>query len=209
MTTRATAPPPPIDYPGAIWLPAQHWSPRPAGARIRLVVLHCTQPPGTYPASRPGAARSTARFFAADPTCEGSAHYVCDPRDIYQCVQENRGAWGAKGGRANAEGIHVELCGRVTTDWSSGDGLAVLERAAPLVADILRRHALPCRGLDASGVRDGEAGMCTHAAVTQAYCVPGGHIDPGGVGDARWPWELWLELVEARMPQDEAAPGAG
>ena len=189
--SRATAPPAAVDYPGALWVPARHWSARPPGAAIRLVVLHSTE-------SGPGTARAVARFFAADPSCQGSAHYVVDADTVVQCVSESRGAWGARGGDANACGIHVEMTGRaLSTDWTAGPGLAVLERAAPLVADILRRHELPCRALDAERLLAGEPGMVTHATITEAYAVRGGHCDPGGVGDHRWPWEQWLALVEA------------
>lgn len=189
---RATAPPAAVDYADATWIPACHWSSSRAEP-VRLVVLHSTETPSTA-----GTARRVAQWFARGADCRASAHYVIDVGEVAQCVREHYRAWSA-GPRANATGVHIELCGYAeVTDWSAGDGLAVLERAAPLAADILRRHELPCVGLDGEQVARGERGMCTHAACTAAW-HESTHVDPGMVGDRRWPWERWTALVQAAL----------
>jgi hypothetical protein len=187
---RATAPPAPVDYGPALWVPAAHWSsgrPEP----VRLVVLHSTEND-----IKPGVARNVARWFAAGGDCRASAHYVVGPDEVWQTVREHDRSWAA-GATANRLGVHVELVGRAgSTDWSSGPGLEVLRRAAPLVADICRRHGLTVQGLDVSRLEAGESGIVTHAACTACW-HESTHRDPGLQDDERWPWELWLALVGA------------
>lgn len=178
------------DYESAIWLPAAKWSgaARPPG-QPSLIVLHSTET-----ACRAGTAKAVARWFARGRDCRASAHYVVDVAEIYQCVRERHRAWAA-GPIANARGVHVELCGRAFhTDWSSGEGLEVLKRAAPLVCDIARRHNIPLVRLDCGSLIRNERGLVTHASCSAAW-RESTHVDPGGVGDLRWPWELWLDLL--------------
>jgi N-acetyl-anhydromuramyl-L-alanine amidase AmpD len=121
---------------------------------------------------------------------------VVGPDGIWQCVREKDRAWAA-GATANARGIHLELVGRAGhTDWTTGPGLAVLEQAAPLVADICKRRGIVRQGLDVHRLMRGDSGIVTHATITEAW-RESTHLDPGMAGDVRWPWELWLELVEA------------
>jgi hypothetical protein len=189
---RGTAPPAAVDFPGAIWIPANRrlWRARAAEDAPRFVCLHSTEN-----RIAEGVARSVARWFCtAPPDCKGCAHYVVGLDEIVQCVREKDQA-GAAGKTANRFGIHIELVGQAeTTDWSSGPGLAVLQRTAPVVRSILDRNGWPIRALDASRLEAGESGIVTHATCTAVWhesC----HRDPGLQDDTRWPWELFLSLV--------------
>jgi len=191
---RATAPPAVVDYPGALWIPANRrlWHARAAEDVPRFVCLHSTENRIAV-----GVARSVARWFCTAPSdCKGCAHYIVGLGDdeVVQCVREKDQA-GAAGRTANRFGIHIELVGQAeTTDWTLGPGLSVLQRAAPLVRSILDRNGWPCRALDAARLEAGEQGIVTHATCSAAF-KESCHRDPGLQDDARWPWELFLSLV--------------
>jgi hypothetical protein len=175
------------DEPGAVWLPAR-WHGARRTVDARLVVLHCTQGHDVQ-----GAARNVGKWWASPASPKTSAHYVVDSTDVVQCVREQDIAWAA-GSCANGCGIHVELVGWYPqTDWAQSGALRM---AAPLVRHILDRHGLPRTALGVGELLDDRRGLCTHDAVRRAWHQTT-HIDPGGPGDARWPWELFLELVEA------------
>lgn len=155
---------------------------------VKLIVLHSTETPVTQQA-----ARNVALWFGGPSAPQASAHYVVGPDAVIACVEEHDVSWAAP--KANRVGINIEMVGRAAkTDWL-GDGRAVLERSAALVAGIARRWGIPIVALTAADVRDGKSGLCTHAAVTEAFGTVGGHVDPGMPKDRRWPWDEFLDLV--------------
>lgn len=132
-------------------------------------MLHSTETP-------PGTARAVARQFQ-DPTRRVSSHWVVGTDVTVSCVAESDTAWAAPG--ANADGIQIEQCGYAgSTDWTSGDGLAVVTATAALVAGICSRHNIPLRALTDSELAAGQAGICTHAQVSRVY-KKSDHWDPG------------------------------
>lgn len=161
--------------------------------RVDLVVLHSVEAQ-----IEPGMAKRIADYFAGPDAPDASAHYVVGPDATYACVQEKDVAWAAPG--ANSNGIQVEMVGQAfKTNWTypgSGptDGLDVLRRSADLVRSLCLRWDIPMKRVDAKGLLAGERGITTHAAVTAAF-RQSDHVDPGGPGDERWPWELFLRLV--------------
>jgi N-acetyl-anhydromuramyl-L-alanine amidase AmpD len=161
--------------------------------RVDLVVLHSTENP-----VKPGIARNIASWFAGDNAPQASAHYVVGPDDIYQGVLEKDISWAAPG--VNDIAVNVEQVGQaLSTDWTSAgsgpnDGLAVLRNSAELVRSICDRWKIPMERVDAQGLRAGKRGITTHASVTEAF-KRSTHVDPGGSGDARWPWDTFLQLV--------------
>lgn len=161
--------------------------------KVDLVVLHSTENP-----IKSGTAKAVAQWFASAKAPQASAHYVVGPETVIRCVPEAAVAWAAPG--ANHTGIQLELVGQASkTEWSrkglgQADGYDVLERAAELTRAICDRWAIPMERVDAEGLKAGKRGITTHAAVTEAF-RKSTHIDPGGVGDAQWPWKLFLNLV--------------
>jgi hypothetical protein len=154
---------------------------------VSLLVLHSAECEPTDTA-----ARAVARYLAG--LRAASAHYVIGPGIVVQQVPEATPAWTC-GARGNPLAIQIEMTGRaMSTDWTTGPGLEVLTRCARLGRDICDRWGLPLVALDADAVRGGARGVCSHDSITRGL---GGttHVDPGGPGDARWPWELWLELA--------------
>ena len=162
-------------------------------AKVDWVVLHSTENP-----IKPGTARNVALWFAGAQAPQASAHYIVGPDTVVQCVRETAVAWAAPG--ANATGIQIELVGQAhKTDWTRDgdgpqDGLRVVVRAAELTRAICKRWDIPLERVDAAGLLAGKRGITSHAAVGAAF-KKSTHVDPGGVGDVRWPWEPFLKLV--------------
>ena len=161
---------------------------------IDLIVLHSTENP-----IEPGTARNVAMYFAGPDAPDASAHYVVGPEATYGCVEEKDVAWAAPG--ANRNGLQIEQVGQAfQTDWlRSGnaptDGLDVLTRSADLVRSLCLRWNIPMKRVDAKGLLAGERGITSHAAVSAAF-RQSDHVDPGGPGDERWPWDTFLRLVQ-------------
>jgi hypothetical protein len=162
-------------------------------AKVDLIVLHSTENPVSS-----GVARNVALWFAGASAPMASAHYVVGPEKVFQCVIEHDVAWAAPG--ANAQGIQIEMVGQAAkTDWTRDgdgpqDGLRVLVRAAELTRAIAKRWDIPLERVNVAGLLAGKRGITSHAAVGAAF-KKSTHVDPGGVGDVRWPWELFLRLI--------------
>lgn len=177
----------PAQASGARWVPATRFrAGRPSAPK--WIVLHSAEM-----AITPGAASSLASWWAGPGSPATSCHYIVGPTEVIQVVREEDTAWCA-GSAANAEGIHLELIGfALETDWL-GEGRPVLERAAPLVRAIAERHGIPLVVIGPDGLRAGLPGLTTHASATAAW-GQSTHVDPGGPGDARWPWAEFLKMV--------------
>lgn len=174
------------DDPQAQWLPARYFRVGRLAGPPSLIVLHSTEGP-----IRPGAARAVASWWHGASSPKTSAHYTVDGDEVWQSVAEADTAWAA-GARGNRLGIHVELVGyALRTDWSSGDGCRVLERARALCRHISERTGISWAALCPDGLIAGCSGLTTHASVTEAW-GESTHVDPGGPGDKRWPWSLFL-----------------
>ena len=174
------------------FIPAKNYT-KAGRTKIDLVVLHSTENP-----IKRGVARNVAIWFGGASAPQASAHYVVGPDETIQCVDDADVAWAAPG--ANRQGLQIEMVGQAfKTVWDKEgptvtDGLAVLQGAAKLTRELCDKHGIPMERVDADGLRAFKRGITTHAAVTEAY-KKGTHVDPGCKGDARFPWDLFLELV--------------
>ena len=139
-------------------------------------------------------AESCAWFFQnANPT--GSTHLCIDDNSIVQSVPFDHEAAGARGrlyrGKTvNDWAVHFEHAGyarQTPAEWadqySQSNAVLVRDRRGERVQRL--RH--PGGRVDAVGLRSGAKGITTHAAVSAAFKVSGGHTDPGpGVPMARY-----------------------
>jgi hypothetical protein len=150
-------------------------------------VLHSTET-----SAAPGSAEAVAAAFASGPGLV-SAHYVVGVDETIECVAPDSIAWAARG--ANFDAISVELTGRACkTNWLK-DGWPVVARAARLVAELCSEWGLPVRRCSVKDLRAMQPGITTHAAVSEAWHLSD-HVDPGGLGDRRWPWPAFLDAVK-------------
>jgi N-acetyl-anhydromuramyl-L-alanine amidase AmpD len=146
------------------------------------IVVHCTQSREVN-----GGAQGNARWFANpwDPKKQqwrvASAHTICDNKELVQCVPYNRIAYHAKG--LNVHSLGIELVGdyrQTREQWLDEYGLAMFAIAAPVIARWAKQYGIPLEDeITEGGILLGHGGVTTHAAVTRAYKVPGGHMDPG------------------------------
>lgn len=160
---------------------------------IHLVVLHSMESQ-----EKPGTARQVATWFGGPKAPDASAHYCVDDTEIIQCVEEEAIAWGAPG--ANANGIQVELAGRAeqsASQWIDAYSRSMLWLAAPLVADICRRHGIPAEIVDVRGLRHGDRGITRHMDVSQAF-KKSTHTDPGSGFPLKW----FVSRVQQEMERE-------
>ncbi len=151
-----------------------------------LVVMHDMEyPEGTK------AAEVIAGYFSRSSSGV-SAHYCVDSDSIVQCVPDDDVAWAAPG--ANHNGIQIELAGYASQskrDWLDVQSTAMLLLAAELTALLLTRHSIPCTFVTSQGLRSGQRGITTHAAVSVAF-GRSNHTDPG----ASFPMAEYLTMVQ-------------
>jgi N-acetylmuramoyl-L-alanine amidase len=164
--------------------PSPNFGDRKGGAKVELVVLHYTVL---------DCAGSLARL--CNPQAEVSAHYLID-RDgtLHALVDEGARAWHAGAGSwggagdVNSRSVGIELVNSGDVPFAEPQMVA-LER---LLADLLRRHALP-----------------PQAVIGHSDMAPDRKTDPG----ARFDWRrlaalglsVWPDLTGRSSP----APGEG
>lgn len=167
------------DYP---YRPAYLQWPRPAGVKPCLLVIHTMEAPESS-----STAEACAQFFQRS-TSTGSAHLCIDADSIVQSVPFERMAAGARGGPyrggkpVNSWAVHFEHAGyarQTAADWSDDYSVKMLFWSAIAAAKVCKAYGIPAVALDAIHVRNGQAGITTHAAVSEAFKVVGGHTDPG------------------------------
>lgn len=172
------------------------------------IVVHCTE------SAREDKDRAlkVARWFAnpwdkqRGVWRKASAHYVVDNSMVVQCVPDDRIAWHARGG--NSRGLGVELVGKAKQsreEWLDAFGLDMLQLASALLAILATKHEIPLVLLTTKGLVDGLSGITTHADVTRAFKVRGGHTDPG----PNFPLDVLIESAaekQVAMSGEETAP---
>lgn len=155
---------------------------------ITRVVIH-----GTVSPCERGGARANARYFQS-PAAGGAAHYVVDPGEVVQCVDEDREAFHAP---PNHGSIGVELCDPQQGDperWNDKDHLAMLAKAGPLVADICARRSVPEVYIVTADLLAGAWGITGHVNVAQAW-HKSDHTDPRDL-----PIDLLMSFVVPSTP---------
>jgi N-acetyl-anhydromuramyl-L-alanine amidase AmpD len=137
---------------------------------------------------------------------KASAHYVVDNRMVVQCVPEGRIAYHARGG--NNRGLGVELVGKAAQsreEWLDAFGRDMLQLASALLAVLATTYEIPIVQLTPEGLIAGLKGITTHADVTRAFKVRGGHTDPG----PNFPMDVLLESAaekQVAISSEETAP---
>jgi N-acetyl-anhydromuramyl-L-alanine amidase AmpD len=149
---------------------------RPAGPPI-WIVLHSTEGCRKTDCGNVSA-RGIAEFFS-NTSAKVSSHLVVDDKPACErCVPDTDRAWAA--GAANDRGLQIEMV--ATAHWTRGGWEArarLLEASAALVGAWCERWKIPARYVGVDGIRQKRAGIVTHADVSKAFKVEGGHWDPG------------------------------
>jgi N-acetyl-anhydromuramyl-L-alanine amidase AmpD len=163
------------------WMPAPGTRWRWCQRRPRAIVLHSAEC-----AESLTAAESLGAWLAGPQgPANASWHYAVDRDSVVQSVECQHIAWHA--GIVNAYTIGIEQAGRAqqrAADWSDDYSAAMLDRVALLLAHLSVEYGIPLvyrDHVDVAGEhqRGGFRGVTTHADVTRAFRVRGGHTDPG------------------------------
>ena len=166
------------DYP---YIPARLQWPRSGNVKPSLIVIHTMEAGETHTT-----AESCAKFFART-SATGSAHLCIDDDSIVQSVPFHLKAAGARGypyrGRTvNDYAIHFEHAGyarQTKAEWEDPFSVRMLFWSAIAAAKVCRSFGIPAVFLGEPQLSAGQAGITTHAVVSRALKVPGGHWDPG------------------------------
>jgi hypothetical protein len=167
---------------------AKHYTRVDRSQDIALVVLHTAEI-----VEKPTAAEALMNWCAGPNAPRASWHFAVDDDSTTQSVLERFIAWHAPG--ANRTGIGIEMCGRARQSldqWHDEYSLAVLERTAHLTRHLCDKWGLPVRFVDQEGLRRGDKGITTHAAVTRAF-RKSTHTDPG----KHFPMDEFLAMVRS------------
>lgn len=161
----------------------------------RSIVIHCTES-----SEREGGARGVARWFSNpwNPRrrrwVKGSAHFVCDSKEVICCVPEHRYAYHCRG--YNYSSLGIEIVGRAAQtreEWLDEYSRPALFLAAQEAGRLGHLYGVPVhRFLTDVEIRGKVAGLTTHRDVSRALKIPGGHTDPG----PNFPRDEFLEMLE-------------
>ena len=145
---------------------------------IRLIVLHSAENQ-----QLPGQAAHLAQWFAGPTAPQASAHYMVDNAAVAQSVADEDIAWHCDVWERNLESIGIELTGQAKftpAQWANPYSQMVLKQATSLCKTLMAKYSIPNTHLTAALILDGKTkGFCTHADITAAHKVAGGHTDPG------------------------------
>ncbi len=142
-------------------------------SKIRLIVIHSTE----------GGSASGAAGWFTNKASGGSAHVVVDDKECYRTLPDDVIPWGAKGGRANEDGLHIEFTGYAK--WSRDEWLKhkeEIKKGAAIISNWAKTYNIPLVFLDSEDLeKDGNSahGITTHNELTKAFKIDGGHTDPG------------------------------
>lgn len=153
--------------------------------KIRLIVIHSTE----------GDTAAGAAGWFTNPASGGSTHYVVDNNKCFNTLPDNVIPWGARGGRANEDGLHIELAGyaKWTRDEWLNNHFEELKNAAAIVRMWSDKYGIPVELLSVDDLKsqgNSARGITTHANITKAFGVDT-HTDPG----SGFPMDVFLDLV--------------
>lgn len=169
---------------------------------IRFLVVHDMEAAARLQGGKDMTAENIAGWMAGRNAPMASAHFFFDSDSAAQGVKVGDTAFGAKGG--NADGVHFEFKGYAT--WTRADWLAqdtMLNIGAAVMAEVavaLRRYGQAVnldRPLSLMEVASRNViGVTTHAQITRAFGIRGGHTDPG----LAFPLDVFLAKVRWFVP---------
>lgn len=107
-----------------------------------------------------------------------SPHYGIDDDSIQQYLPLRFIGWHAQGDNTTTYGIELAAYAHWTRkQWLAHDEM--LEMCAFILASNAKKCGYPLVYCNATGLREGDRGVSTHADVTTAFRISGGHTDPG------------------------------
>lgn len=178
---------------GYLFLAARWFEVGREGKRPNLIVLHTTEGPETD-----GRSAATAAMFH-EGEAQASAHFICDPSKIYQCVLEDDTAWHSGHKATNLRSFGIEQCGtaqQTPEQWADDASTREIANVARLCAWLCRKWDIPVRRLSLDELQDPSiGGFVGHADVTDAFNKGKGHHDPG----SNYVWDTVLAATDREI----------
>lgn len=158
---------------------------------IRMIVLHSAENQ-----QLPGQAERIVEFFASKTAPQASAHYAVDNKVVAQSVDDEDVAWAVGVWAANLDSISIEATGQAAftaAQWANQYSKDMINQLVGLCKRLGQKYSIPPVHLTLGQILDGKTkGYCTHADITAAYKVLGGHTDPGH----NFPMQTVLDLIK-------------
>ena len=162
---------------------AAHYTSDRQGHQVQVIALHSAENQ-----ELPGQATHLAQWFAGNTAPEASANVMVDNATIVTSVDDTDTAWAVGDFPLNLVAWSVEITGHASNtvaQWGDPYETATLKEAAIAVKAEMAKHGIPAVHLTDSqivAIHNGNTtikGICTHADISRALKIVGGHTDPG------------------------------
>ena len=162
---------------------AAHYTAGRQGQTIHILVLHSAENQ-----ELPGQAEHLAQWFAGSTAPQASAQEMIDNLHTVQSVPDGSTAWAVNDWNINTISKSYELTGHASNtvaQWADAYESAVIKNAIADVKADMATYGIPAVHLTDSQIlaaHNGDKsikGICTHADISRALSIPGGHVDPG------------------------------
>ena len=136
----------------------------------------------------PGQAVHLEQWFAGSSSPQASAHEMIDNKQIVTSVDDADTAWAVDDFPLNLVSKSYELTGHASNtakDWADAYETAVIKLAEGEFKKDMKKYGIPAHHLTSSeilAIHNGNKtlkGICTHADISNALKIAGGHQDPG------------------------------
>ena len=153
------------------------------GHAIQVLVLHSAENQ-----ELPGQAVHLEQWFAGSTAPQASAHEMIDNKVVKISVDDADTAWAVDDFPLNLVSKSYELTGHASNtaaQWADAYESAVIALAEGEVKKDMKKYGIPAHHLTDSeilAIHNGNKtlkGICTHADISRALKVSGGHQDPG------------------------------
>lgn len=162
---------------------ANHFSAGRQGNAIQIIVIHSAENQ-----ELPGQAVHLQQWFAGASAPQASAHEMVDNLHVICSVADTDTAWAVDDFPLNLISKSYELTGHAANtaaQWADAYESAVIKEAHTAILADLKAYGIPAVHLTDAQIlaaHNGDKtvkGICTHADISRALKIVGGHTDPG------------------------------
>ena len=162
---------------------AAHYSKGRQGHTVQIIVLHSAENQ-----ELPGQAQHLERWFAGSTAPQASAHEMIYNAHIVVSVDDVDTAWAVDDFPLNLISFSIEMTGHAANtaaQWADAYETGVIKETTIAVKDEMSKHSIPAVHLTDAQIiaaHNGDKtvkGICTHADISRALKIAGGHTDPG------------------------------
>jgi hypothetical protein len=153
------------------------------GNKIQVLVLHSAENQ-----ELPGQADHIVQYFAGSAAPKASAHVAIDNKKVVTSVDDMDTAWAVDDFPLNLCSKSYELTGHAANtaeQWANAYESAVIALAENEFKKDMKKYSIPAHhltDLEILAIHNGNKtikGICTHADISRALKIAGGHSDPG------------------------------